>query len=184
VLQIPRIIDDVIRVLDLLFRRHLRPETGLDLFFGQIRTLPKAPLLLFSGTRDDNQFVEIPVIPRFDHQGGADNADAARILRLDLFEPFLLTLNNRRVHQAVELCAGLRIIKDDFTEDFTIDGPIRGHNTLSERLNYSIVNGLTRLIELVADRIRIDQVTSELDEHLAHCALACGDSTGEPDPKH
>src|SRR5882672_7408807 len=146
--------------------------------------LAQSAFLLFSGTRDYDHLIEVLISPGFDHQRCADNANAERILTLDFPEPLLLPLHDRRVNQTVELCASVRIAEDDFTEGFAIDGPIWSYHALSESLNDGVVNRLTGFIELVGDRVRIDQMTSKRDEHLAHRALACSDSTGEPYPQH
>ena len=88
------------------------------------------------------------------------------------------------MNEAVELPAGLRIVKHDFPENLAIDGSVRGENTIAECLNDRHMNRLTGLQQLMCDVVRVDQVASQLDKHTADGALACGDSTGEPDPGH
>src|SRR5690349_1975012 len=122
--------------------------------------------------------------PYLDHQRGIDNADPARVLRLHLFKPIPLMLNDRRMDEPVQPGSSLRVVENDFTETFSIDGTVRLEDVFTEGFHDRLIYRFAGSKELMGDLVRVDKVAAKFDKHKTYRALTCSDPTGKPDAEH
>src|SRR5262245_38682286 len=96
------VIDDEIGVLHFFLHRHLGIDARLDLMFREHRTGPEPRLLHLGTASHDDDLVVIFIGSCLDHESGAHDGDSLWVVCFYFSQPFLLTLDDGRVNQAVE----------------------------------------------------------------------------------
>lgn len=130
---------------------------------------------------DDDEQVEI-VAPRFDQKRDVQNHRF--IGGPDRIEPSLDLGADRRVHDRVEPGEQAGIRKYPVGKSLPVQVAGRQENLVTELGDNRDQHGLSRLLELVGDRIGIDDDDPVVGEDARHRCLAATDTAGESDEAH
>ncbi len=89
-----------------------------------------------------------------------------------------------RMENGIELREFCMVGENDRAEFFAVNGTVGAKNVLSEFINDGLVRGLTALDELMAERVRVENVKAEFAELRCDPTFAAGDSSGEAESFH
>ena len=114
------------------------------------------------------------------------------IAAADFFHPLFLVVNDRGMNNFVEFLYPRRDAwrraagssKGGFGQPGTVDGSVRVQDFASKAADNFLVNRPAGLHERVRDRIGLNEVRAEFDEHLAHNRFAAGDTAGKAEFQH
>jgi hypothetical protein len=164
-------VNHVLRDFDLFRQRHLGADALSRLCFRQVISRHEARKLRRLVGGDDNDPVLRFVCSGFNEQCGIEEYYRVRIFCHNLLPATLFLLKDIRMNNRLKPCSLRRIIEDNLSESLAIQCAVRAQHAGAERSDDGPESRAPRRDSLTRQHIRINKMSTALDEQLRYRAL-------------